>query len=231
MYIGTVRFNNETYVENYRWRYRNNYKGCIYSLRHRISKAFPLFCKIIVIEMNNTINKIMGIGYLYNYVKLAHKEKIHGNGYQNRYLYKGEKRVDGEDLEPEILKLLEFLVFKTSGHYKRNRSIIQLPLRRLGKQIKKKEKQNIQCPFCERNYKYARRLRCHLMKDHDKNEEVNSYIKEIECHLPEHNKHKKTVYKCSLCGKCKKNHRCEAIIYSDEQRSKICDYFDSLFIE
>lgn len=229
MYIGTVRFNNDTYMENYRWRYMNKYKGCIYSLRHRTSKVFPPFCNIIVIEMNNTINKIMGIGYLYNYLRLSHKEKIHENVYQNRYIYKGEKRIDREDLDPEILKLFEFLVFKTSGHYKRNRSIIQLPLRRLGKQIKNKEEQHHQCPFCIRDYKYVKRLRCHLIKDHGEKKDVNSYVKEIERHLPENNKHKKTVYKCSLCGKCKKNHICEAIIYSDEQRKKICDYLNSLF--
>lgn len=229
MYIGTVRFNNETYIENYRWRYRNKYKGCIYSLRHRTSKVFPPFCKILVIEMNNTINQIMGIGYLYNHLRLSHKEKIHENVYQNRYIYKGEKRVDREDLDPEILKLLEFLVFKTSGHYKRNRSIIQLPLRRLGKQIKKKEETGHKCPFCPRDYKYVRRLRCHLIKDHGNNKDVNNYVKEIERHLPEYNKHKKTVYKCSLCGKCKKNHRCEAIIYDNVQRKKICDYLENLF--
>ena len=232
MYIGTVRFNNETFIENIRWRCVNKYEGCIYSLRHKISKVFPPFCKIVVIEMNNTINKIMGIGYLYNYVKLAHKEKIHKNVYQNRYLYKGSKRVDRIDLDPEILKLLENLVFKTSGHYKRNRSIIQLPLRRLGKQKKEKEKEKShKCPFCEREYKYVRRLRCHLIKDHGETPEVNNYIKEIERHLPQHNKYKKPVYKCSLCGKCKKNHRCNAIIYSNEQRNKICDYFESLFIK
>ena len=231
MYIGTVRFNNETYIENYRWRYRNNYKGCIYSLRHRTSKVFPPFCKILVIEMNNTINKIMGIGYLYNHLRLSHKEKIHENIYQNRYIYKGEKRIDRENLDPEILKLLEFLVFKTSGHYKRNRSIIQLPLRRLGKQIKKKEETYHKCPFCIKDYKYVRRLRCHLIKDHSDIKDVNNYVKEIERHLPEYNKNKKTIYKCSLCGKCKKNHRCEAVIYDNIQRNKICSYLENLFKE
>jgi len=231
MYIGTVRFNNDTYIENYRWRIINDYNGCIYSLRHRTSKIFPPFCKIIVIEMNNTINKIMGIGYLYNYLRLSHKEKIHENVYQNRYIYKGDSHIDRVDLDPEILNLLEFMVFKTSSHYKRNRSIIQLPLRRLGKQIKKKddEKKIHQCPFCTKDYIYIKRLRYHLIKDHANNKEINNYVKEIERHIPKNNKHKKTVYKCSLCGKCKKNHICEAITYSDEQRKKICNYLEGLF--
>lgn len=229
MYIGTVRFNNKTYIENHKWRTMNNYSGCIYSLRHRTSKLFPPFCNIIVIEMNNTIDKIMGIGYLYNYLRLSHKEKIHENVYQNRYIYKGEKRIDREDLNSEILKLLELLVFKSSGHYKRNRSITQLPLRRLGKQIKKKEEKIHKCPFCPKDYIYIKRLRGHLIRDHQTNEEIDNYVKEIERYLPKSNKYKKTVYKCSLCGKCKKNHICEAITYSDEQRNKICNYLESLF--
>lgn len=229
MYIGTVRFNNETYIENYRWRIMNNYDGCIYSLRHRTSKLFLPFCNIIVIEMNNTIDKIMGIGYLYNHLRLSHKEKIHENEYQNRYIYKGKMRVDREDLDSDILKLLELLVFKTSGHYKRNRSIIQLPLRRLGKQTKQKEEIIHYCPFCSNDYIYIKRLRGHLIRDHQSNEEIDNYVKEIERYLPKNNKHKKTVYKCSLCGKCKKNHICEAITYSDEQRNKICNYLESLF--
>ena len=231
MYIGTVRFNNDTYIENYRWRIMNDYNGCIYSLRHRTSKIFPPFCKIIVIEMNNTINRIMGIGYLYNHLRLSHKEKIHENVYQNRYIYKGESHIDRVDLDPEILNLLESLVFKTSSHYKRNRSIIQLPLRRLGKQIKKKddEKKIHSCPFCSKDYLYLKRLRGHLVRDHQNCEEIDDYVKEIERHLPNSNKYKKTVYKCSLCGKCKKNHICEAITYSDEQRNKICNYLESLF--
>tara|TARA_B110000444_G_scaffold261444_1_gene313675 strand:+ start:6732 stop:7427 length:696 start_codon:yes stop_codon:yes gene_type:complete len=229
MYIGTVRFNNDTYIENYSWRIRNNYSGCIYSLRHRTSKLFPPFCNIIVVEMNNTIDKIMGIGYLYNHLRLSHKEKIHENVYQNRYIYKGEMRIDRVYLDPEILNMLELMVFKTSGHYKRNRSIIQLPLRRLGKQIKKEDKKTHNCPFCPRDYKYIKRLRCHLIKDHDNNKEINNYVKEIDRYLPKNNKNKKTVYKCSLCGKCKKNHICKAVTYSDEQRKKICNYLEGLF--
>jgi len=243
MYIGTIRFNNKTYIENYNWRFlknsdgekifsilkgNENYKGCIYALRHRISTVFPPFCNVIVIEMNNDVNQIMGIGYLYNYLRLSRTEKIHENEYQNRYIYKGTKRVDRTELDEEILLLLENMVFKTSGHYKRNRSIINFPLYRMGRQIKKKEKTLNKCPFCIKKYKYIKRLRCHLIKDHvDK--DTQEYVKEIERHLPEHNKYKKTIYKCSLCGKCKKNHRCEAITYSDEQRKKICDYLENLF--
>ena len=35
--ILTTRFTTETYLENIKWREKNNYKGCIYNLKNRIS--------------------------------------------------------------------------------------------------------------------------------------------------------------------------------------------------
>ena len=60
--IGTVRFNNKTYIENIEWKKRKNFTGCAYGLDKKISPNVNLNKTIYVIEMNNSINKIMGIG-------------------------------------------------------------------------------------------------------------------------------------------------------------------------
>ena len=64
--ILTTRFTTETYLENIKWREKNNYKGCIYNLKNRISDQNLYDKPYFVLEMNNEINKVMGIGVIKN---------------------------------------------------------------------------------------------------------------------------------------------------------------------
>ena len=61
--IGTVRFNNATYLENLKWKQRKNHKGCAYGLNKPIAQSVPKGKYIYIIEMNNDINKIRNEGF------------------------------------------------------------------------------------------------------------------------------------------------------------------------
>ena len=59
--VGTVRYNNKTYLQNHSWKQRKKHKGCAYGLNKPLCKKIPKGKYIYIIEMNNDINKIMGI--------------------------------------------------------------------------------------------------------------------------------------------------------------------------
>lgn len=135
--ILTTRFTNETFVENQRWRASNHHLGCIYTLKTRISNALDFNKLYFVLEMNNTINKIMGIGII-SIRHGAKREKIYQNPYYNRYLYKGAVRidtyVDGAYVvdQPELLiELFEDPLFRGKGHMKRGQSMTHFPYKKM----------------------------------------------------------------------------------------------------
>jgi hypothetical protein len=110
------RFTNETYAENKRWKENNNVK-CIYGSTLPISPNLPII-NYFVIEMNNDINKIVGIGLIEKFV--APKVKIYSNPYFNRYIYKGNHYISIETIEnKEIILELEKLLFYGKTHLKR----------------------------------------------------------------------------------------------------------------
>ena len=127
--ITTTRFDNETWGENVSFRYKYNLKGCIYNtpflIKHSIQENTPLF----VIEMNNTLNRIEGIGLIINKIKLNVYYNIHNYKYYNIYTYKGKYRIDRTDLEfynIEILNMLENILFKGRTNVKRGMGFVKL---------------------------------------------------------------------------------------------------------
>lgn len=124
--ILTTRFNDETYAENQRCRERNGIK-CIYSEQKPISNYLPE-CTYFVIEMNNSINKIMGIGVIQN--TLAPKMKVYENPY-NRYVYKGDMHIPISSINSQIVEELENILFYGKAHSKRGAGITMFPAKRL----------------------------------------------------------------------------------------------------
>jgi len=131
LYIATTRFNNETWEQNLIWRERNNWKGCIYGTPTRIKDVIPNGANVIIIEMNNDKNKIMGFGLIKKKEFMDKKYNIYEWGNYNRYIYKGKYRIDRENImnddEELVFKVLDMLVFKGSRHLKRGHGIICLP--------------------------------------------------------------------------------------------------------
>lgn len=89
--LAVTHFNNNTFLENERWREINNYVGCIYNSPVSIKQTIMLFSKIYVIEMNNETNKIIGIGLIKNKI-IPKPHKIYSDNNYNRYTYYGKKK-------------------------------------------------------------------------------------------------------------------------------------------
>ena len=130
--IGSVRFNTATLLENKRWKENNdNFKGCIYGCPLKIKETVPKNKGIYILEMQNDINEISGIGLIQNKViKRNNIYKMYKNESFNSYIYKGKFRLDRKDFneyELEFIKKIEILIFKGSKHLKRGRGITLLP--------------------------------------------------------------------------------------------------------
>ncbi len=126
MKIFVTRFNNDTYKEYLHWREKNRYTSCIYNSPTRITERLDPDEKIFVLEMNNSENKIMGIGYMKNHLIMDKKYKIYRDNNYNRYTYKGKRRLDRKELtteDEEIIAILDILLFKGERHMKRGHGI------------------------------------------------------------------------------------------------------------
>jgi hypothetical protein len=126
----TTRFTTETFQENKRYRDIHNIP-CIYSSSLPISDKLP-YQDYYVLEMNNSINRIMGIGKISK--KLHTTEYIYSYKYYNRYTYKGTNYAPiNEDMEipqeyQEIITRIERKIFYGRGHMKRGSSFTSFPM-------------------------------------------------------------------------------------------------------
>jgi hypothetical protein len=122
--LAVTRFNDDTWRQNTNYREKQSNSGCIYGCSLQINSAVPPDTIIYVLEMNNSTNKIMGIGRIKN--KKYAREKIYTSGEYNRHVYKGTYRKDASKFTPlETILMEEFeqIVFKGSGHLKRGSGI------------------------------------------------------------------------------------------------------------
>jgi len=127
--IITTRFNTDTYTENKTFREKNNI-GCIYGPSRHMSWKIPSDSLVFVIEMNNSTNKIEGIGLIRNRVRHDKHYRIYESGNYNRYAYSSQFRLDREILqayEPNIVALLDIIIFKGKTHLKRGCGFTIIP--------------------------------------------------------------------------------------------------------
>ena len=128
-HLATTRFTEGTWQENCEYRNTKNGKvSCLYAsplmLDRRHIKSRD---RVFVIEMNNSRNRIEGIGLIQNY-PFIQKYRVYCNEDYNRYIFMGKYRVDrSEIVESELVDMLELLCFKGKNHYKRLRGITRLP--------------------------------------------------------------------------------------------------------
>lgn len=128
--IAVTRFNNETYRENTMWRNSRQYEGCIYNTPIKISQSIFPDSILFILEMNNSTNKIEGIGLIRNHIYWTKKYNIYKEQNYNRYTYKGKYRIPRNQLSLEnekIINILDTLLFTGSRHMKRGQGIQKLP--------------------------------------------------------------------------------------------------------
>lgn len=157
IHIVTTRFNADTWSENCEYRKkiiehesksdceidceidlsvskRTLITQCIYGSPQKITEHIGHNELVFVIEMNNTTNKIEGIGLVRNHV-LDRKDnnfyyRMYKNGNYNRYVYKSAYHLDRRTLEglnEKLVTILDFICFKGKTHLKRGSGITRIP--------------------------------------------------------------------------------------------------------
>jgi len=152
-----TRFNYKTWWELQNFKRKNGITNPIYASPIRINQQLPIKGIVLVLEMRNDINKIMGVSLIMNYIYADRHYHIYSEGNYNRYIYKGKYRIDREEMnikEEKIMQLLDAIVFKGYDHVKRGQGIARLPEKK-SKGIKIDNKSLGKCikdMFIERNY-------------------------------------------------------------------------------
>jgi hypothetical protein len=127
--IVTVRYNNETWESNKIYRDRKNI-SCIYASPCKIAENIDLNSPVFVIEMNNSINQILGIGLIKNKLVNDKVYKVQDNSNYNRYIYTGEYHISREvldDYNSELVYILDEILFKGYTHSKRGSGLTKIP--------------------------------------------------------------------------------------------------------
>jgi len=132
MEICVTRFNVTTLKENRAFKEANNIAGCIYGTPIKITDKILPNEMIIILEMNNTLNKIAGIGIIKNKLEREDRKqnRIYSDNNYNRFIYKSELFIPTSAFtreETAAIEALEHFLFKTSRHCKRGHGIQQIP--------------------------------------------------------------------------------------------------------
>jgi hypothetical protein len=128
--IASSRFNQQTWEENCSYRREKNMAGCIYGSPCQLSSKIQPKTLVFISEMNNTTNKIEGIGLIYNIIKYDKYYRVYDTGNYNRYIYGSDFRISRNVLmeyNQELVKSLEQILFKGKTHMKRGSGITTVP--------------------------------------------------------------------------------------------------------
>lgn len=123
--LASTRFNNSTLAENFEYRIKTN-NACIYCSPQRMSPKIKSDSLVFVVEMNNELNQIEGIGLVKNTVKLDKYFKVYNTCNFNRYVFKGNYRIEREELlryNSQLVEILDDILFKGKTHLKRGAGI------------------------------------------------------------------------------------------------------------
>ena len=135
--IVSTRFNDFTWQENLDFRTKNNMK-CVYGTPLEMPPHICLDANVFVVEMNNSVNKITGIGLIRNKRHLDKYYKIHQEGNYNRCVYKGDYYLTRENLillNEQLVRIFDYILFKEKTHLKRGSGFTSIPEKLLNHSI------------------------------------------------------------------------------------------------
>jgi hypothetical protein len=130
MYTYTLvsnRFTDATWRANEEYRKKNGIEGCIYGSPQRLCTRIDMNSLMYVIEMNNSQNKIIGIGIIRNKIQTDKYYSIYETGNYNRYIFKGNYHLNREELPKQLIDGLEHILFKNKTHMKRGSGMTIVP--------------------------------------------------------------------------------------------------------
>jgi len=99
-----------------------------------MSQKIPNESLVLVVEMNNTRNRIEGVGLIRNSPLLDRYYKTYDYFDYNRYFYKSNYHVSREKLQEynhRLVDLLDHILFKEKTHMKRGSGFTTIPLKLL----------------------------------------------------------------------------------------------------
>ena len=123
----STRFTDITWSANESYRKSHLQNGCIYGSPQRLTPKIEPNGLIHVIEMNNSQNKIMGIGIIRNTIQFDKYYQIYEIGNYNRYIFKGKYHLDRSILPIQLVEALEYILFKEKTHMKRGAGMTIVP--------------------------------------------------------------------------------------------------------
>jgi hypothetical protein len=132
-YLCTTRFNDQTYLQNRRFCVKFKKKS-FYCNPHALPANIPADGIVYVIEMNNTKDKIAGIGKIKNRLKY-NVYNVYEEEFYNQNYFEGDERIDAEEFnetETQFIQSLEQQCFHGRGHLKRGHRMLSFPQARLG---------------------------------------------------------------------------------------------------
>jgi len=124
----STRFNNETWKEN-QYNRQKRKLVCFYASPKEITDRIQWNARIFVIEMNNSIDQIEGVGFIRNKPSYDKYYKMYKNENYNRYIYFGNyylSREDVVDYNKNIVEEIEQKLFKGKSHSKRGSGLTQI---------------------------------------------------------------------------------------------------------
>ena len=127
--VVTSRFNNETLETNYNYRLKKGFV-CMYCTPSELSPKIGYNTPVFVIEMNNSINKIEGIGLIKNRPEFSKYYKVHSDSNTNRYTYIGKYFINRkliEEYNSNLVYILDNILFKGYTHSKRGTGLTLIP--------------------------------------------------------------------------------------------------------
>lgn len=212
VYLAVTRFSTKTWIENMLWRKQKKHTGCVYGVVKPIPDKIPYGKIVYVIEMNNTLNKIMGVGRVRNIFKDENRSRIYGEQDYNRYVYKGNCRIHRSIMQQVNIKILEEferILFKGSRHFKRGNGITLLPEDRLGCQYEKRKRKPTQCG------------KCGLRGHNSRTCMSTSRVKKVDTET--------CKKRCKYCGKLDKGHICTIDKVDNKKKIEMLRYIIGLF--
>ena len=123
--ILTTKFNAATWAKNLEHR---STKGCLYGSPKPIVGRIPSNVPCFIIEMNNSSNRIEGVGMIRN--NPAIERNVYDDGNHNNYVFEGVYRIDRSDLLEHCsdwIIELETRIFKGKANLKRGSGLNSLP--------------------------------------------------------------------------------------------------------
>ena len=127
--VVTGRYDDETWNSSVNYRIKKKI-ACIYAPPCRLSPLIDLNSPVFVIEMNNSLNQIMGIGLIKNKLVTDKVYKVQADSNCNRYIYIGDYHISREILDNYnsfLVYVLEEILFTGYTHSKRGTGLTKIP--------------------------------------------------------------------------------------------------------